>query len=186
MPTGSKTGSSGHVGSVKDGKHEAQSYLSDTQSGCITMLLLLPAFASTLDVPVRAVYQEYTGWGEDPVVVDDVLSATVSVQDVDAGTVFPATGELLVSERTGTGSGELVFDADPSNTLHTWAVYLLDANGNPLGSPQILDIQFGSDGDGTIAARTTADIIVRKVTVKKRNISRIGTPPPKTAPTPSP
>lgn len=137
------------------------------------LALTFPAFAATIDLPVRALYTEYTDWGQDPTVVDDVRSASVAISNPDTGVAFDVDGELLLSTRTGAGTGEVTFDGNPNGSLRTWAIWLLDGNGKPLSAePEVVDVLFGNDGDGTIVARASADIVVRTVRMKKRGVSR--------------
>lgn len=134
------------------------------------MLLFSAAYAATLSLPVKLTYAEYTGWGEDPAIVDDVASATATVSNPETGASFATTGELYLKERSGAGTGELSFVGDPSGSLHTFAFYLLDATGAPLQKePEILDIQFGNDGDGTVIARAGGNIIIKNPRIRKKN-----------------
>lgn len=136
------------------------------------LLLLSAAHAESVTIPVRTRFSELTDWGADPTVVDDVLSGEVVVSDAATGVAYTSSGELLLKQRQARGGGELVFSGDPSGSVRTWAVYLIDANGELLGKePQVIDVLFGDDGDGTIVARVTADIVVRNVTIKKRGVS---------------
>lgn len=143
-----------------------------TQPEASMLLLLSAAHAESVTIPVRTRFSELTDWGADPTVVDDVLSGEVVVSDAATGVAYTSSGELLLKQRQARGGGELVFSGDPSGSVRTWAVYLIDANGELLGKePQVIDVLFGDDGDGTIVARVTADIVVRNVTIKKRGVS---------------
>lgn len=118
------------------------------------LLLASTALASTLSIPVRATYAESTGIGEDPVIVDSVLSATVAITNTTTGAALPTSGELTLKDRSAAGTGELSFTKDPSGSIRTWAVFLLDAKGKLLSStPEIVDIAFGDHGDASIVAR---------------------------------
>lgn len=139
------------------------------------LVLSLAAHAVTVEVPLRVTFTEYTDVGQNPTVVDDVLSATARVSNADTGTEFLTSGELLLREKTGAGAGEMSFVDDPSGSTRTWSLYLLDAAGQPLGNdPEIVVVAVGNDGSGTIAARVNADIVVRTVRMKKRGVSRVG------------
>jgi len=133
-------------------------------------LLASTALAATYALPLRATTSEFTYWGEDPTLVDDVQTATVAVSNPTTGVKFATTGELLLREKTGEGVGELQFDTDPSGTLHTWAITLLDGEGNVIGKePQVVDILFGAHGDGTVVAREAGNIIIKTPKIKKKN-----------------
>jgi hypothetical protein len=134
-------------------------------------LALSPVHAAELELPVRLKFDEYTGWGEDPAVVDSVLSGTLAVANPATGKSFATRGSLFVVDRIGKGTGELDFAADPTGTLRTWEITLLAADGSVVGEPEVLDILFGEGGDGTITARAEADIVVKTVKIKKRGIS---------------
>jgi hypothetical protein len=127
------------------------------------------SFANPLSVPVRTTYVEYTGWGEAPSVVADVVSADVALSNAATGASFGVDGELVVTDRTAAGKGELQFDANASGSLHTWAVWALDANGMPLSEkPEIIDVLFGNDEDGAIVARADGTSLIKTLRVKNR------------------
>lgn len=133
-------------------------------------LLASTALAATYALPIRATASEFTYWGDDPTLVDDVQTATVAVSNPTTGVKFATTGELLLREKTGEGVGELQFDRDPSGTLHTWAITLLDGEGNVIGKePQVVDVLFGNHGDGTVVAREQGNIIIKTPRIKKKN-----------------
>ena len=134
--------------------------------------LASPALAADT-LPLRATYRESVSPGESPSVVQQVVSATVSVRRTTDGLSLPTKGEVLVSSRSASGEGGARFEADPSGSVRTWAFTLLDADGNPLtAEPEIVDIVVGADGEGQIAARASADIVVRTVKLRKRGVSR--------------
>lgn len=136
------------------------------------LALCFPTFAAEVEVPVTAYYREVTEVGQDPLVVDDVRSASIGVTDPTTGATLTTRGELFAVARVGQGTGELSFSSRTNGTLHTWAIYLLDTAGNPLtAEPQVVDVLFGAGGDGTITARAEADIVIKQVRIKKRGVS---------------
>ncbi len=77
-------------------------------------LLFSAVYAASLTVPIKATYSEYTGWGEDPVVVD--------------APPFPPDGVFSI---TGDGVVSIFWNPNQEPDLEGYFVYRSVANPGP-------------------------------------------------------
>jgi hypothetical protein len=128
-------------------------------------LLAAGAAAASLTVPLRATIAESVGPGEAPT-VGLATGARVTVSNPATGASFAVGGEVLAAaRREASGRGAVAFAGDPAGSVRTWAVYLLDEEGEPLGDPEVLDVAFDEAGNGSVAARAGGSGVVRRVVV---------------------
>jgi hypothetical protein len=117
------------------------------------LLLALVSSALALTVPLRATFQEEVAPGEAPT-ASSALTATVALSNPTTGGAFlVAADELTVNKREASGGGRVSFAGSPADSLRTWAIYFLDASGDPLGDPEVVDMLFDAEGNGAVAAR---------------------------------
>lgn len=129
------------------------------------MFLSLAFPALALTVPVSAILtDEINANGTEG--FRQTVTGTVAVSNPATGAVYTVgTDELTVNKREASGRGEMSFAGDPAGTIRTWALYYLDANGEVLGDPEVVDMLFDDSGNGAIAARdgVTGAVIALKV-----------------------
>lgn len=117
------------------------------------MLLSLFSSALALTVPLRVTYTEDVVPGQTSV-AGTALSATVALSNPTTGGAFIVSAdELTVNRQEASGSAAVSFSADPAGSVRSWAIYALDAEGEALGDPEIVDLVFDNAGNGAIAAR---------------------------------
>ncbi len=117
------------------------------------MLLSLVSSALALTVPLKATFSEQVVPGESTL-ASSALTATVALSNPDTGVDFiVGKDELTVNKREASGKGGLSFSGNPANSIRTWAVYYLAANGDKIGDPEVVDVLFDKEGNGAIAAR---------------------------------
>lgn len=118
------------------------------------MLLALVAPAFALTVPLRATYREEIVPGEVAIASYATTAAVTGVSNPASGVAFTVSGdELTANKREASGKVALSFFASPADSVRSWAVYFLDADGYELGSPEIVEMSFDSLGNGSVAAR---------------------------------
>ncbi len=121
------------------------------------LLVSLVSSALALTVPVRATHTEWIVPGEAPT-AGAATTATVEVSNPSTGARFRTVGELTATKREASGGGDVRFAGDPADTVRSWALYFIDAEGNVLGDPEIAQVLFDGKGSaalaGTDGART--------------------------------
>jgi hypothetical protein len=128
-------------------------------------VLLTSAAAASLTIPVRASIAESVEPGEAPT-VGRATGAKLTVSNPATGKRFGVGGEVLAaSRREASGTAPVVFAGSPAGSVRTWAVYLLDEEGEPIGDPEVVDVAFDEAGQGTVAARPVGAGVVRRVMV---------------------
>jgi hypothetical protein len=124
------------------------------------MLLSFAFPALALTVPLRASYHQDIVPGEAAIASYATTASVVSLTNPTTGKVFSVSGdELTANKREATGKEKLSFRASTADSIRTWAVYFIDANGEELGDPEVVDVSFDAEGNGSIAARPSASRI---------------------------
>lgn len=118
------------------------------------MLLSLVFPALALTVPMRATFKEEI-WPGEAAIVSSTTTAAVAAYSTTNGTRFSVSAdELTANKREASGKGGLSFTESPANAVQSWAVYYIDADGEVLGDPEIVQVSFDGSGNGAVAAGT--------------------------------
>jgi hypothetical protein len=126
------------------------------------LLVSLVSSALALTIPLRATHTEWITPGAAPA-ASAATTASVKASNPTTGATFDVSGELTATLREASGGGEVTFAGDPADTIRTWALYLIDSDGNVLGDPELVEVLF--DGKGAAALAGTDGARVSGVTV---------------------
>ncbi len=114
--------------------------------------LVLPAFALT--VPLRATFKETVEPGEQAL-ASGTITAVAAAYSTTSGARFTVSDdELTANKREASGSGGLSFEGSPADSVRSWAIYYIAADGEVLSDPDIVTMSFDSSGTGNVAAGT--------------------------------
>lgn len=67
---------------------------------------------------------------------------------------------LTATKREASGGGDVTLGGDPAGTVRSWAIYLLDADGNVLDDPEIGQVLFDGKGNAALAGTRVSGVTV--------------------------